>query len=93
MKIIEKIDRTRKYTTNQALSIILDKVNELVDAHNHVENIDISTCIDGKQISTLVADIDTLHATVTTLKANELNIDFLSKEKLNIDNDLLKILK
>lgn len=61
MKIIEKIDTTRKYTTDHALSIILDKVNELVDVHNHIEN-----------ISTLVADVDSLNATVTTLTARNI---------------------
>lgn len=86
MKSIEKIDITRKYTTDQALSIILDKVNELVDAHNHIEIINTSTCIGDNRISTLVADVSSLNATVTTLTAKELNV----KQKLNIDNDLIK---
>lgn len=90
MKSIEKIDITRKQTTDQTLSIILDKVNELVDAHNHLENINASICIDDNQISTLVTDVASINATVTTLAAKELNIDFLPKEQLNINNDLLK---
>lgn len=90
MKSIEKIDITRKYTTDQALSIILDKVNELVDAHNHIEGINTSICIGDNQISTLISDVSSINATVTTLAAKELNIDFLPKEKLNINNDLLK---
>ncbi|MBU5289984.1 hypothetical protein AALJ34_17085 [Paraclostridium bifermentans] len=90
MKSIEKIDITRKYTTEQALSIILDKVNELVDAHNHIESINTSICIGDNQISTLISDVSSINATVTTLAAKELNIDFLPKEKLNIDNDLIK---
>lgn len=90
MKSIEKIDITRKYTTDQALSIILDKVNELVDAHNHIESKNTSICIGDNQISTLISDVSSINATVTTLAAKELNIDFLPKEKLNINNDLLK---
>lgn len=86
MKSIEKLDITRKHTTDKTLSIILDKVNELVDAYNHIENTNTSISIDGKQISTLVADVSSLNATVTTLTAKELNV----KQKLNIDNDLIK---
>ena len=89
---IEKIDRKKECDLCELISTILDKVDELVDAHNHMEDEkkNISICIDGKSMSTLVSDINGVKATVTTLKPNEIKVDCFSKDMIDIDNKLLK---
>lgn len=87
---IEKIDRKKECDLCEVISTILDKVDELVDAHNQINNKNISICIDGKAMSTLVSDINGIKATVTTLKPNEIKVDCFSKDMIDIDNKLLK---